>query len=393
MSMDCGPRRPLSRAGLPVAILLLPLAACSGDDAAKRKPPTPEVGYVVLKPSSVEDVTELTGRVVAYQISEVRPQVAGLVQRRLFTEGSLVRAGQTLYQIDPRTYSAAAAEARANLASALASEEAARIRADRYRPLAEAEAVSRQEYTDALASARQASAGVQQQRARLASASISLGFTRVPAPISGRIGRTLVSEGALVTANQAEPLAVIQQLDPVYVDVQQSSAALLRLRRELAQGGSLPANAEMRLTLEDGSVYPVAGRIGFSETIVDPATGNVTLRATFRNPQGILLPGMFVRARFTQAINRSIFLVPQQAVSRDPNGAARVMLVDKAGKVAIRKIEAERTQGADWVVTGGLKEGERLIVQGTQRAKPGQKVKAVPASTPERIAPPKKPGG
>lgn len=362
------------------------LAACSSE-SQDRKPPPPEVGYIVMRPTSAQDVTELTGRVVAFQLAEIRPQVAGIVKRRSFVEGSVVRAGQTLYQIDPSLYAAAADEARANLASAQASETAARIRADRYRPLADAQAVSQQEFTDAQATARQASAAVAQNRARLATARVNLRFTSVPAPITGRIGRSLVTEGALVTTNQTEPLAVIQQLDPVYVDIQQSSAALLRLRRQIASGGAMPAKATVRLKLEDGSDYPLPGQIGFSETLVDPATGSVTLRASFRNPDGALLPGMFVRASFAQSVSTAVFLVPQQAVARDPTGNATVYVVGKDGKPALRKIVASRTQGADWVVTQGLRSGERVIVQGVQRVRPGQPVKAVSAGAAQRIAP------
>lgn len=375
--------------------LLATLAACSSGEETKGGPGgpgggrggTPEVGFVVLQPTSVAITTELAGRTSAYATSEVRPQITGVVQRRLFTEGSYVRAGQTLYQIDPRLTEANASQAQANLAAAQATAEAARLRAGRLAPLAKMEAVSQQDYTDAAATARQAQAAVDQQRAALRTAQVNLGFTRVPAPISGRIGRSLFTVGALVTANQTEPLATIQQLDPIFVDIQQSTGELLRLRRNLAQGDVMPAKAAVRLKLEDGSDYNLAGNIQFSEVVVDPATGTVTLRASFPNPQGVLLPGMFVRAVFAQAVDTRAFLVPQQAVSRDPQGNATVLVVGPNNRAVQRRVSAERTQGAFWVVTGGLTPGDKVITQGLARARPGQPVKPVPASAPQRVDP------
>jgi membrane fusion protein (multidrug efflux system) len=370
------------------------LAACGGRDQADQKAGpggqgggVAEVGFVVVQPTSVAITTELAGRTSAYAVSEVRPQISGVVQRRLFTEGGYVRAGQTLYQIDPRLTQAGAAQAQANLAASQATAEAARVRATRLAPLAKMEAVSQQDYTDAAAQARQAAAAVDQQRAALQTAQVNLGFTRVPAPISGRIGRSLFTVGALVTANQTEPLATIQQLDPIFVDIQQSTAELLRLRRILAQGDVMPARAAVRLKLEDGSDYNLTGTIQFSEVVVDPGTGTVTLRASFPNPQGILLPGMFVRALFAQAVDTRAFLVPQQAVSRDPQGNATVLVVGPNNRALQRPIRAERTQGAFWVVTGGLNAGDKVITQSSGRTRPGQPVKPVPASSPVRIDP------
>lgn len=372
--------------------LLVVLGACNSTEESKGGPGggrggTPEVGFVVVQPSAVAITTELAGRTSAYAVSEVRPQITGVVQRRFFTEGSFVRAGQTLYQIDPRLSEANAAQAQANLAAAQATAEAARVRAGRLAPLARMEAVSQQDYTDAAAQARQAQAAVEQQRAALRTAQVNVGFTRVPAPISGRIGRSLFTVGALVTANQTEPLATIQQLDPIFVDIQQSTAELLRLRRTLAQGDVMPAKAAVRLKLEDGSDYTLTGTIQFSEVVVDPATGTVTLRASFPNPQGVLLPGMFVRALFAQAVDTRAFLVPQQAVSRDPQGNATVLVVGPNNRAVQRKINAERTQGAFWVVTGGLNPGDKVITQGAARVRPGQPVKPVPASAPQRVDP------
>ncbi len=376
--------RPRAALGGALAALALLCASCSaGGDKAER--PQPEVGFVVVQPTSVPLVTELSGRTSAFAVSEVRPQVSGVIRSRLFAEGSLVHAGQTLYQIDPSLYQASVNQAQANLSSAQANAEAARTRAARYRPLAEMEAVSRQDYTDAAAQARQSAAAVQQNRAQLETARINLHFTRVPAPITGRIGRSLVTQGALVTANQADPLAIIQQLDPIYVDIQQSSSQLLALRRSLAQAGAAPASAAVRLKLEDGSDYGLVGTVEFTETMVDPSTGTVTLRARFPNPQGLLLPGMFVRALFAQAIATNAFLVPQAAVSRDPQGNATVLVVGQGNKIFRRRIVADRPVGAFWVVTSGLVPGERVVTEGTARVREGQIVRPVPAGTPQRI--------
>lgn len=346
------------------------------------------VGFVVVQPTSVAITTELGGRVTAYQTSEVRPQVGGIIRRRFFVEGALVRQGQTLYQIDPSLYRAAAAEARANRDSARANAEATRIRAQRFRPLAEIEAISKQEFTDAAAQARQAQASVAQTNAQLDTAQINLRFTNVPAPITGRIGRSLLTEGALATINQTEPLAVIQRLDPIYVDIQQSSADLLALRRALTRDGIVPTTAVVRLKLEDGSDYGLTGTVEFSEAMVDANTGTVTLRARFANPQSILLPGMFVRAVFAQAINTQAFLVPQPAVARDPTGSATVYVVGKGNRAVKRAITADRALGPNWVVTHGLNPGDRVIVQGTANLEPNAPVRPVPASTTQRVAPP-----
>lgn len=369
--------------------LALFAAACSGGGEGGKQGRhgnggPAEVSFVTVQPARVAIETELGGRVTPLQMSEVRPQVAGILQRRLFTEGAIVRQGQTLYQIDQSLYRAAVDEADANLKSARANAEATRIRSDRLKPLAEMEAVAKQDYTDAAAAARQAQASVAQNDARLQTARINLRFTNVPAPITGRIGRSLVTPGALVTANQVEPLAVIQQLDPIYVDIQQSSAELLALRRALAKGGVLPASAQVMLKLEDGSDYGVPGTVEFAEVMVDQNTGTVTLRARFPNPQGLLLPGMFVRAKFAQAIDVSAFLVPQQALVRDARGNASVWLV--AGDKAVQKpVTAARTVGTNWVVTEGLKPGDRIIVEGASNLTPNAAIKPVPANTPPRL--------
>ena len=377
-----------------IALLgMVALAGCSeGTDrqpAGKGEQRGPaQVGYVVVQQTRVPLVTELPGRTVAYRSSEVRPQVSGVIQKRFFEEGSIVRQGQPLYQIDPSLYRAAVNEAAASVASAQATAEAARVRADRFRPLAEIEAVSKQDYTDALATQRQAEASIAQGRAQLETARVNLRFTTVPAPITGRIGRTLFTVGALVTASQTEPLATIQQLDPIYVDIQQSAAALLQLRRRLATGGVMPATATVRLKLEDGSDYGRTGTVEFAEVVVDQQTGTVALRARFPNPDGMLLPGMFVRAVFAQAIETNAFLVPQQAVSRDPQGNATVWLVGANNKVQQRKVETVRAEGANWIVTGGLRAGDKVITQGTANLSPDAAVRPVPANTSQQPKPP-----
>jgi membrane fusion protein (multidrug efflux system) len=348
-----------------------------------------QVGYVVVQQGSAPIEQQLPGRVAAYQVSEVRPQVSGVIQRRLFREGSIVRQGQTLYQIDPSIYQAQAAQASANVQSARASAQAARTRASRYRPLAEMEAVSKQDYTDAVAQARQADAAVAQNAAALRLAQVNLRFTRVPAPITGRIGLSSVTEGALVTANQAESLTTITRLDPVYVDIQESAADLLALRSALRRGGAIPTSAQVRLKLPDGSYYGFSGVVEFSQVLVDQNTGSVTLRARFPNPQAVLLPGMFVTAQFAQAIDTSAFLVPQSAISRDPKGNATLWVVGPGNRAVQRVIVAERTQGPYWVVTQGLAAGEKVITQGTANLRDGAPIKPVPASAPQRVkAPP-----
>ena len=371
------------------------LAACGSSESEQggrggRGPMGPAtVGFVVVQQGSAPIQQELPGRVSAYQVSEVRPQVSGVILKRLFREGSVVKQGQTLYQIDPSVYQAQAAQASANVQSARASAQAARTRAARYRPLAEMEAVSKQDYTDAVAQARQAEAAVAQNNAALRSAQINLRFTRVPAPISGRIGLSNFTEGALVTANQAEALTTITRLDPVYVDIQQSAADLLALRQALAGGGATPTTAQVRLKLPDGSDYGFSGTVEFSQVLVDQNTGTVTLRARFANPQAILLPGMFVTATFAQAVDTSAFLVPQAAVSRDPKGNATLWVVGPGNRAVQRVIVADRTQGPYWVVTQGLAPGEKVITQGTANLRDGAQVKPVPASSPQRVkAPP-----
>jgi len=366
------------------AAVLLSLAAC-GSGKPQHDQVAPEAGYVVVQQSSVPLTIELGGRTSAYQQSQVRPQVSGVIRKRFFTEGSIVRKGQPLYEIDPSLYRASVNQAQANLSNAEATAAAAKIKADRYKPLADVQAVSKQDYTDAAAAAREAAAAVQQQKAALETARINLHYTTVPAPITGRIGRSLFTEGALVTANQTDPLAEIQRLDPIYVDIQESASDLLKLRQSLATNGVVPAEATVRLKLDDGSDYGQVGKVEFSEAVVDPDTGTVTLRARFANPQGLLLPGMFVRAEFAQAVDPHAILVPQQGVAHDPKGNATVLVIGPGNKVVQKTVTTSRTQGTDWVVTGGLKPGDKVITQGSLNATPGTVVRPVPASSPQEI--------
>ncbi|CAN5298882.1 efflux RND transporter periplasmic adaptor subunit [soil metagenome] len=372
-------RRLVGNTTLAALLLALSLGACGKTE--KKAPPTPEAGYVVVKTEVVPLTVDLAGRTSAYETSEVRPQISGIVKERLFTEGSVVHAGQTLYIIDPSLYRAAAAQAQANLQNANAVREAAQAKADRYRPLAKIEAVSQQDFTDASAAARQAGAGVAQNRAALDTANINLRFTRISAPITGRIGRSLVTTGALVTSAQADPMTTIQRLDPIFVDIQQSSADLLALRRALASGGLGTSSASVRLTLEDGSDYGLAGTVQFAEAMVDVNTGSVTLRARFPNPTGLLLPGMYVRAKLAQGTAENAILLPQQGVSRNAKGDATVLVIGSDNKVVQRSIKADRAIGDKWLVTGGLKPGERVVTEGLIRIKARQAVKPVPAGS------------
>jgi membrane fusion protein (multidrug efflux system) len=358
------------------------LASCgsgSDDEDARANRGPAAVSYVVVQPSSVPLMKELPARVSAFEVSQVRPQVSGIVQRRFFTEGAYVQKGQTLYQIDPSQYQAAVSQASANLQSAKANADAARALAARYKPLVEMEAVSKQDYTNAVSQARQADAAIAQNQAALRSAQISLRFTRVPAPISGRIGISNVTEGALVTANQTDAMTTITRLDPVNVDIQESAADLITLRRSLSQAGVAPTSAQVRLKLPDGSDYGFTGTVQFSEVIVDQGTGTVTLRARFANPMSVLLPGLFVTAQFAQAVDTTAFLVPQPAISRDPKGNATLFVVGPGNKAVQRTVVTDRTQGPYWVVTQGLAAGEKVITEGAGNLRDGDPIRPAPA--------------
>jgi membrane fusion protein (multidrug efflux system) len=374
----------------PHALLLplaLALAACSPADkapAAASAPPPVEVAVVTVQPAAVAVTTELAGRTSAYQVAEVRPQVGGILKERLFREGTAVKAGAPLYRIDPASYDAEVERAQAALAKAEANVATARIKADRYTELAKINFVSADARDDLIAALKQAEADEAAARAALQTARINRGYTTVTAPIGGLIGRSALTPGALVTANQATALATIQQLDPIYVDVTQSSADLLRLRRDLASGRLKSAGADqarVKLLLEDGSAYPLEGRLQFSEVSVDPATGSVTLRAVFPNPNQQLLPGMYVRAVLEEGVVDNAILVPQQAVSRDPRGNALALVVAADGTVQQRALRTTRALGDKWLVTEGLAAGDRVIVEGLQRVRPGAPVRAVEKAT------------
>lgn len=372
---------------VPMGILAgaLLVSGCGRQSAAVGKAPgtlpPPEVGVVTIHTQRVTLTTELPGRTSAYLIAEVRPQVSGIIKKRLFTEGTDVKAGEVLYQIDPAAYEAAYDTAKALLAKAEANLVPARLKADRYRELVKINAVSQQDYDDAIAALKQAEADVEAGKAALETARINLAYTRVTAPISGRIGRSSITDGALVTANQTAALATIQQLSSMYVDVTQSSAELLQLKQDLASGllkNDGASQAKVKLLLEDGSTYPLTGTLKFSEVTVDQSTGSVTLRAVFPNPKDILLPGMFVRAILDEGENPHAIVVSQQGVSRDQKGDAVVMVVGSGEKVEPRVIKVVRTVGDNWLVSEGLKAGDRVILDGIQRARPGTIVKAVP---------------
>jgi len=367
--------------------LALSLGACGRPPQRQAGPP--EVGVVTLTAQTVPLKTELPGRTSPYAISEVRPQVSGIVLERLFTEGANVKKDQPLYRIDPAPYRAAVNQAKAQLANAVANLQTVKLKAERYADLVKIKAVSQQDYDDAKAADGQAEASVQQAQAALDSAEINLGYTDIRAPISGRIGRSTITQGALAGAAQTDALTTIQTLDPIYVDMNQSSAELLRLEHDIqlgkAQKGAL--SAKVNLLLEDGSTYPLEGKLEFTDVTVDPTSGSVTLRAVFPNPNGRLLPGMYVRAQITEAVVDNAVLAPQQGVVRDPKGDVSVMVVDAAGKAQTRDIEVGQAVGADWLVTKGLAAGDKLITEGQQKVQSGMAVRAVPAGSPPRAAP------
>jgi membrane fusion protein, multidrug efflux system len=356
--------------------------SCSKPAQAPPQAGPPEVGVVVVQPQRVALTSELSGRTTPQMIAEVRPQVSGIIKKRIFTEGSDVKAGQVLYQIDPASYDAAYASAKAAQAHAEAALGTVRLKAQRFQDLVRIKAVSQQDNDDAQAALKQAEADVAAAKAALETARINLAYTRIIAPISGRIGRSSVTDGALVTANQPVALAIVQQLSSMYVDVTQSSSELLKLKQNLASGlmkkDGEAAQARVKLLLEDGSAYPLPGTLKFSEVTVDQSTGSVTLRAVFPNPKQVLLPGMFVRAVVEEGVNEQAILVPQRGVTRNPKGEALVMTVGAEEKVEPRPIKVARTVGDNWLVSEGLKAGDRVIVEGLQRARPGTPVKAVP---------------
>ena len=357
----------------------LSLGGC--DSRQQSPPPVPEVVTVNAQPQRLVLTTELPGRTSAYLVAEIRPQVNGIIQKRLFQEGSEVKAGDVLYQIDPAPFHAALDSARAALGRSEANLPTIRLRAERYRGLLSEKAVSQQDYDDKEAALKQAEADIEYWKAAVETARINLGYTRVTAPIAGRIGKSNVTDGALVTAYQALALATIQEIDPIYVDVPQSTSELLRLKRRLEEGHlnqDGPNQKKVKLTLEDGAAYPLNGTLQFRDVTVDPTTGSVILRVVFANPEGVLLPGMFVRAVVKEGINEHAVLIPQQAVSRDPKGNPVTLIVDGGGKVQQRMLTVDRAIGDKWLVSSGLSPGDRVIIEGMQRVRPGASVSVVP---------------
>jgi membrane fusion protein (multidrug efflux system) len=372
-----------------VIVVGLITSGCGSRQAAP-KPDIPEVAVVTVNPERVVLTTELPGRTSAYFVAEIRPQVNGIVQERLFNEGSDVKAGNILYRIDPAPYQAAYNNAVAALARSEANLPPIRLKAERFRELIAVKAISQQDFDNAIAALKQAEADIEYSKATVESARINLAYTRITAPISGRIGKSNVTVGALATAYQGSAFATIQQLDPIYVDATQSSANLLQLKRNIAAGrikGTGPNQARVKLLLEDGTRYPQEGTLKFSEVSVDPSTGSFILRMVFPNPKQILLPGMYVRAIVQEGeVDRAI-LVPQQAISRDPKGNPVALVADGSGKVEQRMITVARAIGDRWLVSEGLNPGDRLIVEGSQRIRPGSSVKVVPFDAGRRDGP------
>jgi membrane fusion protein, multidrug efflux system len=359
------------------------LTACGGHAASAPTPHPVDVTVVTLKPQPVTITTELPGRTSSFRVAEVRPQVSGVLLKRLFVEGSEVRAGQPLYQIDPAPFQAAYDSAKATLAHARAELTTAKLQAERYTPLVEINAVSRQQYDNAVASALQAEADVASAQAALESARINLAYTHVLSPITGRASRSAVTEGALVTANQTTSMVTVTQLDPIYVDVTQPAAVLLRLQRELKAGQLVNRGdhaAAVGLKLEDGSDYGAEGMLQFSEVTVDQTTDSVTVRAEFPNPGHQLLPGMFVRARIQEGVRQQALLVPQPGVTHDQGGDPVALIVGDGNKVEQRTLKTERVIGDQWLVVDGVKAGDRVIVSGVQHVQPGAEVKPTEAT-------------
>jgi membrane fusion protein (multidrug efflux system) len=354
------------------------LASCGGHGMSR---PPATVGVITLEPQAVTLTTELPGRTSPYEIADVRPQVGGIIKARLFEEGSIVQAGQVLYQIEPAPFQAAYDQATAQLANAAANLVTTRLKAQRFADLVKIHAVSSQDADDAEAAFKQAEATVQQDRAAADAARINLSFTRVTAPITGRIGISTVTKGALVTASQTTALDTIQRLDPIYVDLTQSVAQVVALRRQIAQGSvsGAPASAEAHIKLDDGSTYPLAGRLQVTDITVDQTTDAVTLRAVFPNPSALLLPGMFVRATIVEGTTPAALLVPEQGVGHDQKGQPTALVVGADGVVQQRQLQIAQTVGNKWLVTAGLAAGDRVVVEGTQSANPGDHVRVVPA--------------
>ncbi|MDN4981148.1 efflux RND transporter periplasmic adaptor subunit [Enterobacter hormaechei] len=358
------------------------LTGCDGQENPQQHAQAPQVSVHIVKSAPLAVTTELPGRTDAYRVAEVRPQVSGIILHRNFTEGSDVKAGESLYQIDPATYQAAYDNAKGELVKAQAAANIAHLTVKRYVPLVGTQYVSKQEYDQAVATAQQADASVVAAKAGVESARINLAYTKVTSPINGRIGKSSVTEGALVTNGQATALATVQQLDPIYVDVTQSSSDFMRLKQQTSlQKGD---TSSVELLMENGQPYPLKGTLQFSDVTVDESTGSITLRALFPNPQNMLLPGMFVRARIDEGTQPDAILVPQQGVTRTPRGDATVLVVNDKNQVESRTVVAPQAIGDRWLITEGLKNGDRVIISGLQKVRPGVTVVAIPdtAATP-----------
>lgn len=369
--------RLLPLSGLIVAAALL--AGCDGQGDQQQHPQSPQVSVYTVKSAPLAVTTELPGRTDAFRVAEVRPQVSGIILRRNFTEGSDVKAGDSLYQIDPATYQAAYDNAKGELAKAQAAANIAHLTVKRYVPLVGTQYVSKQEYDQAVATAQQADASVVAAQAGVESARINLAYTKVTSPIEGRIGKSSVTEGALVTNGQATALATVQQLDPIYVDVTQPSSDFMRLKQSSLQKGD--GSSTVELLMENGQPYPLKGTLQFSDVTVDESTGSITLRVIFPNPKHLLLPGMFVRARIDEGVQPDAILVPQQGVTRTPRGDATVLVVNDKNQVESRTVVAPQAIGDRWLITEGLKNGDRVIVSGLQKARPGTTVVATSDTT------------
>ncbi|MDR5764303.1 MULTISPECIES: efflux RND transporter periplasmic adaptor subunit [Caballeronia] len=379
-------RIPYRLIGVTTAALL---AAGCGEKHPAMAPHTPEVGVVIVEPAAVPVTTELSGRTSAFLDAQVRARVDGIVLRREFTEGSLVKAGQRLYKIDPAPYIAQLNNAKASFAKAHANLVSTAAQAERYKVLVASNAVSKQDYDNAVAAQGQAEADVASAKAAIDTAQIKLGYTDVTSPVSGQAGISQVTPGAYVQAAQATLMVTVQQLDPMYVDLTQSSLDGLKLRRQIQEGRlstNGPNAAKVTLILEDGREYPEQGKLQFSDVSVDPSTGSVTLRAIFMNKDRVLLPGMFVRARIEQGVNPKALVVPVQGITHDQKGTALAMVVGKDNKVAMRPLVTSGTLGQSWIVDSGLNAGDRVIVEGIDHVRPGMEVKAVPARQPEAKA-------
>jgi membrane fusion protein (multidrug efflux system) len=388
-SRNCVSKSKLLRAGRAAGVAMsaaILLAACGAKTDGQAAPPgrampPVEVAVVTVAPHSLGLVTELPGRLEASRVAQVRARVAGILQKRLFREGSDVKAGERLFEIDSAPYRASLASAEASLARALANQTQASAQAERFAPLVEANAISKQDYVNAVAAQKQAEADVAAAKAAVQTAQINLGYASVTSPIAGRIGRTLVTEGALVGQGEATQLALVQQIHPIYVNFTQSAGEVLRLRKAVASGKlkhtAAGDAAGVRVVLEDGSEYARAGKLLFADLTVDPSSGQIMLRAEIPNPEGVLLPGMYVRVRLQQAQANAVIQLPQQAVTRSGSGDS-VMVVGADGKVSPRPIKVGSAQGGQWIVLEGLKAGEQVMVEGFQKLQPGAPVKAVP---------------